>query len=58
MSAGSTIDVGLLAGLIDEAESELSYWTTMLKFGSQAHERIDFWKGRLSGLNSAKEMLR
>lgn len=52
------IDGDRLNELIDEAECEVAYWTEKLKFGSLAHERIDFWTGRLSGLESAKGLLR
>ena len=42
---------------ISEAESQVAHWTDKLRFGSQAHEQIDFWKGQLAGLRTARELM-
>lgn len=42
---------------ISEAESQLAHWTEKLRFGSEAHHQIDFWKGQLAGLSSARELI-
>ena len=42
---------------IIEAESQVAHWTEKLRFGSQAHEKIDFWKGQLAGLRTARDLM-
>jgi hypothetical protein len=47
----------LLDEKISEAEAQVAHWTDKLRFGSQAHHQIDFWKGQLAGLRSARELM-
>ena len=49
--------LNLLDEKISEAESQVAHWTEKLRFGSQAHHQIDFWKGQLAGLRSARELM-
>ena len=49
--------LNLLDEKIREAESQVAHWTEKLRFGSQAHEKIDFWKGQLAGLRTARELI-
>ncbi len=42
---------------ISEAESQVAHWTEKLRFGSEAHHQIDFWKGQLAGLRTARELM-
>ncbi len=52
-----TYALNLLDEKIREAESQVAHWTEKLRFGSQAHEKIDFWKGQLDGLRTARELI-
>jgi hypothetical protein len=42
---------------ISDAESQVVHWTEKLRFGSEAHHQIDFWKGQLAGLRSARDLM-
>ena len=52
------IDGDVLTEAIADAEFQIAHYEGLLKFGSSARTLLDFWTGRLSGLRSAKEMLR
>lgn len=49
--------LNLLDEKISEAESQVAHWTEKLRFGSEAHHQIDFWKGQLAGLRTARELI-